>query len=80
VPITTTVRRNGGAVAGAAVTIEVRDPRGKATSQSTTTGTGGTVSIYFGLRLESPAGTYVVTSKATSGTSTTTATTSFAVQ
>jgi len=80
VPITTSVRRNGGAVAGAAVTIEVRDPRGKATSQSTTTGTGGTVSIYFGLRLESPAGTYVVTSKATSGTSTTTATTSFAVQ
>ena len=80
VPIVTTVKANGVAVAGATVSVEVRDPRGRTASATTTTGANGSTTITYSIRSDAPTGTYAVTSRVTNGTSTVTATTSFGVQ
>jgi hypothetical protein len=77
VPIVTTVRSNGAVVAGATVSVDVRDPRGNVVSGTVTTGANGTATFTYSLRYESRSGKYVVTSRAQSGAASATATASF---
>ncbi|MNC98985.1 hypothetical protein D3C83_171170 [compost metagenome] len=74
------MKRNGVAVAGATVSVQVRDPRWRTTTITGTTGAAGTVSLPFTIKSDSSTGWYSITSKATSGTSTATATNSFRVE
>jgi len=80
VPIVTKATANGVALAGAGVSLEVRDPRGRAVTGTTTTGSNGSVTINYSVRSDAPTGTYAVTSRVTQGTSTVAATTTFTVQ
>ena len=78
--ITTSVQSGGAPVSGASVSVEVRDPAGKLTTIAATTGSNGTASVTYGMRArQSPPGTYTVTSRATMGTMTGSAGTSFVV-
>jgi hypothetical protein len=79
VPIVTTAKASGVAVAGASVSLEVRDPRGRAVTGTTTTGANGSVTITYSVRSDAATGTYAVTSRVTQGASTATATTAFTV-
>jgi hypothetical protein len=80
VPVVTTVRRDGGAVAGATVSVELRDPRGRTATANATTGSNGSTTITFSFRADAATGTYTVTSRAQSGPSSATATTSFSLR
>jgi Gametolysin peptidase M11/NPCBM-associated, NEW3 domain of alpha-galactosidase len=76
--ITTKVLSSGNPLSGAAVRVDVRDPAGRLTTLTGTTASSGTVSVSYGMKgRNSPAGTYMVTSRATMGTMSSTATTSF---
>jgi hypothetical protein len=76
--ITTAVQNAGVAVSGAAVTVTVTDPAGKATTLSGTTDSTGMASVSYAMNSRTaPAGTYQVTSKATIASVSGTATTSF---
>lgn len=77
--VTTKVTSNGSPTAGAAVSVEVRDPSGRISTLSGTTGSTGTVSVAYAIRSSATRGTYAVTSRATSGGSTASASTSFIV-
>jgi hypothetical protein len=60
------------------VTVTVTNPVGKATTLNGTTGSSGAVSVTYGMRKnQSPVGTYTVSSRATIGNMTGSATTSF---
>lgn len=79
--ITTGVSSNGTAVGGAAVRVQVSDPSGSITTLSGTTDLSGTAKVSFALRAHTAGtGTYTVTSKATVGSTSSTATTSFVVR
>jgi hypothetical protein len=77
--ITTTVTSGGVALANATVSVDVRDPIGKVTTLSGTTGSDGTVTLGYGIAPSSARGTHTVTSRVTKGSSSATATTSFFV-
>lgn len=78
--ITTRVLSGGAAVSGAAVSVDVRDPAGRVSTLTATTSSNGTASVSYGMKARSsPAGTYTVTSRATMGAMSSTATTSFAL-
>jgi uncharacterized membrane protein len=79
VPIVTTVTRNGGPVANATVTVEVRNANGWTNRLYATTGANGTATVTYSLPSDAKKGTFAVTSKATSAGVTTQATTSFVV-
>ncbi len=76
--ITTKVLSGGNPLSGAAVSVDVRDPAGRLTTLTGTTASNGTVSVSYGMKgRSSPAGTYMVTSRATMGAMSSTATTTF---
>ena len=77
--IVTTVTRSGTAVAGASVRVDVRDPSGRVSTFSGSSGSDGKFSIGYTVKYDAPLGTYAVTSKATTSTESATATTSFSV-
>jgi alpha-galactosidase-like protein len=62
--ITTTVRANGAAVAGAAVTLTVTRADGSTTSQSATTGSNGNAIVTYQIKHRDPVGTYRISSRA----------------
>ena len=81
VTIKSTVTSGGTAVSGAAVSVQVTDPTGKATTLSSTTGSTGVASVSYPLSMRSsPTGTYGVKSTATVGGTSGSATTSFVVK
>ena len=78
--IRTNVQSGGTAVSGASVSVTVTDPSGRTTTLSGTTSSSGVATVSYGMRSKSAAkGTYRVTSRATMGANTGTATTSFVV-
>jgi hypothetical protein len=79
-PITTTVTNGGGGAAGAGVSAVVTDPLGVNTTLTGTTGSNGTATFSYPLRATSALGTYAVTSTATAGSISGTATTTFRVK
>jgi hypothetical protein len=81
VTISTKVLSGGAAIGGAAVSVEIRDPSGAVTMLAATSGSNGIASVGFGMKKSvSPVGTYTVTSRATMGSLTSTATTSFVLK
>ena len=80
VQITTTVTSISNPVSGAAVTVSVRDPKGKTTNLNATTASTGRATVNYPMRKTFAKGTYTVTSKATMGAMVGTATTTFVVQ
>jgi hypothetical protein len=78
--ITTTVTSGGQPVAGAAVAVTITSPGGKTTTLSATTASNGVASVAYSMKQQtSPTGTYGVSSRATIGNMTGSATTSFVV-
>jgi len=76
--ITTTVKSGSTAVSGAAVSVTVTDPVGAVTTLTGATASNGTVALSYSMRRNSsPLGTYRITSRATLGSTASTATTSF---
>ena len=76
--ITTTVKSGSTAVPGAAVTVTVTGPTGAVTTLSGSTASNGTLSSGYSMRRnQNPVGTYQVSSRATVGSTTSTATTTF---
>jgi len=66
--ITTTVTSNGSPVAGASVSVQVKDPSGKAVTLSGATGSTGVATVTYAMRSRTSAvGTYTATSTATIG-------------
>jgi hypothetical protein len=78
--ITTKVSGGTGNVAGASVTVQVRDPAGKVASLSATTNGSGVATVSYTVRKNAKAGTYGVTARATMGSMSAAGTTSFVVQ
>jgi len=78
--ITTNVTNSGTSVAGAAVSVQVKDPKGGITTLLGTTGSTGTAAVTYPIKFKAVTGAYSVTSKATFATTSNTATTSFMVQ
>jgi len=77
--ISSSVTSSATAVAGASVTVTVRDPSGKSSTLSATTGSDGVARVTYSMRSKSPKGTYTVTSTARIGAVTGSGTASFAV-
>ena len=76
--ITTTVKSGATAVAGASVSVQVTGPTGALTTLTGTTASNGTVVVSYTMRRNSnPTGTYRVTSRATLGSLSPSATTTF---
>ena len=69
----------GSPVAGAAVSVAVRDPYGRTSTLRGTTASNGVVSTAYAISSSSSRGTYTVTTTAAANGSTATATTSFTV-
>ena len=78
--ITTRVTSGGVGLAAAPVTVRVKAPSAAATTLSGTTDGSGTATVSYAIKSKSATGVYGVTSSATYGTATGTATTSFSVQ
>jgi hypothetical protein len=75
------VTSGGAAVAGAPVTVQVTDPKGKLSTLAATTGSNGAASVSYALSLKSSvAGTYAVNSSSSVGGVSGSATTSFTAQ
>ena len=78
--ITTSVRSGTSAVSGATVSVDVRDPGGKVTTLTGTTGSNGLVLVSYAMKArQALSGAYTVTSKATMGGTVGSATTAFTV-
>lgn len=77
--ITTTATSGGSPVAGAAVSVAVRDPYGRTSTLRGTTASNGVVSTAYAISSSRSRGTYTVTTTATANGSTATASTSFTV-
>ena len=77
--ITTSVKSGGAALAGASVSVDVRDPTGRITTLTGITGSDGSVTLGYLLGTASARGTYAVTSRATKNSSSATAAAAFAV-
>lgn len=77
--ITTTVTSGGKALAGAAVSVDVRNPAGGVATLKGTTSSNGTVTLSYAITSSGGRGTYAVTSNATKDAASATATASFAV-
>ena len=80
VTIATTVRTNGAAVSGAAVTVSVMKATGGMVTMTATTGADGRATVKLRLKKQDPAGTYTVQSQAKLGALSGQAATSFRVQ
>jgi hypothetical protein len=81
VSITTRVQSGSSTISGASITVKVRDPSGRVTTLAGTTSSAGTATVTYGLKKKgSAAGTYSVTSNATMGAMSASATTAFSVQ
>jgi len=79
--ITTNVTSGGSPTSGAAVSVQVRDPAGATVATLTsTTNSAGTATVSHGMRRNSATGSYTVTSTATVGSTSSSATTGFALQ
>ncbi len=78
--VMTKVTSNSAAVPGIAVSVQVRDPLGAITTLTGLADSSGTSYLYYPVRSTSAPGSYAVTSKATLGSLSNTATTSFPVQ
>ena len=62
--ITTAVRTNGAAVAGASVLVTITRPGGSTASRTATTGSDGNAAVTYQIKPTDPAGTYKVASRA----------------
>jgi M6 family metalloprotease-like protein len=80
VVVTVDAASGGTAVAGAAVSVRITDPRGNITTLSSTTNTSGQATTSFRLPRRARAGTWTVAASASAGMSTGSATTTFVVQ
>jgi hypothetical protein len=80
VAITTKVTSGSTSVAGASVSVQVRDPAGRITTVTGTTGSTGMATLPYTLKKKSSAGTYGVTTHASMGSMSASGTTSFTVQ
>jgi len=78
--ITTTVKSGGLPVSGAAVTVNVRDPKGNTTVLSASTGSNGVAIASFPIKSKSIAGTYAATASAKLGSMANSASFGFVVQ
>ncbi|MEO8485671.1 MAG: NEW3 domain-containing protein [Betaproteobacteria bacterium] len=77
--IVTRVTKAGAPVTGASVRVEIRDARGRTSTIKGKTSASGAVTVVYAIKSDAPKGNYAVTSRATSGSSTATATASFGV-
>jgi hypothetical protein len=77
--ISTTVTSGGVAIAGASVSVQIRNPKGSTTTLSATTGGNGVASVSYAIKSKSVVGTYAVTSTVSLNGANTSGTTTFTV-